>query len=321
MKKNKGYISLTVILPDTTYQLRESSLGKNIPGLYRLIGDDIELDPIIVLKTPRGYLIIDGFQRVEAMRKAKGENAKIHARIIHLHENNSKTLVLMAIAANLKHGAQIELADRRKMALRLLEEDPKMSDNSVAKAVGLGARTIGNYRKENKDLQSETRVGADGRETKVKKQKDTKKSSNKEKTKESTTTESSEHSIDDESAQEVKPSSPSLLPTTLPVIANKDEGSTESISPLAKALGVVALICRKQAKEIELRADFIEKLQSSKSLTTEEIEFIHIIAEEAEALEMTDSPHFDERAQRIQSASMLLSQLIPYRDGADEFVG
>ena len=162
-------IALKGILPDTTYQLRKTSLGKNVAELSRLIADEVELDPITLWETSRGYVILDGFQRIEATRKVKGENATIRAHVKKMHENSTSIALKIAIACNQKHGAPFERADRKEIAIRLLQEDPHVPDTQIAKFAGFSARTIGNYRKEVDGAQAETRVDVNGREIKVRK--------------------------------------------------------------------------------------------------------------------------------------------------------
>jgi hypothetical protein len=154
-------IPISAILDDTTYQLRDSSQGKNIPELKRIIGDGYELKPIIVMWTLKGYIIIDGFQRVEATRQIHSQNAKIGARVCKV---SHKVAITMAAAANQSHGGQLEKADRKKIAETLLLEFPKKSNVQIAKLAFLSEGTIRKYRKELPDAQSETRIGSDGRE-------------------------------------------------------------------------------------------------------------------------------------------------------------
>lgn len=154
-------IPLSDIIEDTIYQLRDSSQGKNIPELKRMLGDGYELNPIKLRWVAGGYLIIDGFQRVEATRQIKGANAMINARIC---EVSHKTAMTMAAAANQAHGGQLKKADREKIAKTLLAEFPQKSNVQIAKMAFLSEGTIRKYRKEMPEAQSKTRIGADGRE-------------------------------------------------------------------------------------------------------------------------------------------------------------
>lgn len=168
-------IALKDILPDTTYQFRETSVGKNVAELCRLISDGIELDPVVLWEIPRGYLILDGFQRVEATRKVKGEGAEIRSVVKKMHENCENIALDIAIAANQKHGATLERADRKKMAIRLLKENPEEYDTVIAKKVGLSPRTIANYREEVDGARISTRRDKKGRQVKVRQPDDKKK--------------------------------------------------------------------------------------------------------------------------------------------------
>jgi hypothetical protein len=162
-------IPLSEILEDTTYQLRDSSQGKNIPELKRVIGDGFELKPITVMWTVKGYRIIDDFQRVEATRQLHGINGMIKARVCRVPH---KVAIMMAAAANQTHGGQLEKADREKIAKALLLEFPKKSNVQIAKLAFLSEGTIRKYRKEMPDAQSETRIGSDGREISLPPKKD-----------------------------------------------------------------------------------------------------------------------------------------------------
>lgn len=162
-------IPLKDILADTTYQLRDTSVGKNIAELCRLDSDGIEIDPVILWEIARGKIILDGFQRVEAKRLIEGDEAMIRAVVKRMSESCHRTALDIAIAANQKHGMTLEKADRKKMAVRLLSEAPQVPDTQIAKKVGLSARTIGNYRKEVDGAQTLTRVDSNGRQIKVRK--------------------------------------------------------------------------------------------------------------------------------------------------------
>jgi hypothetical protein len=162
-------IPLLEILENTTYQLRDSSQGKNIPELKRVIGDGFELKPITVRWTAGGYLIIDGFQRVEATRQVHGANAMIKARVCKV---SHKVAITMAAAANQTHGGQLEKSCREKIAKTLLTEFPKKSNVQIAKLAFFSEGTIRKYRKEMPEAQTETRIGSDGREIALPKKKE-----------------------------------------------------------------------------------------------------------------------------------------------------
>jgi hypothetical protein len=160
-------ISLEHILEDTRFQFRESSLGKNVAELKRLMLDGIEIEPVTLWKQEHGYFILDGFQRVEAARKVLGEDGSIKAKIAAFPQDDYRSAFLYAISANQKHGAQLEKPDRANMAKRLLLEFPKFSNVQIAKRCGLAESTVRGYRNEMPEAQSDTRLGTDGREISV----------------------------------------------------------------------------------------------------------------------------------------------------------
>jgi hypothetical protein len=119
--------------------------------------------------TVKGYIIIDGFQRVEATRQVHGADAKIKARVCKV---SHKVAITMAAAANQAHGGQLEKADREKIAKTLLLEFPKKSNVQIAKLAFLSEGTIRKYRKEMPEAHSESRIGSDGREISLPKKKE-----------------------------------------------------------------------------------------------------------------------------------------------------
>lgn len=157
-------ISLKHVLEDTRFQFRESSLGKNVPELKRLLADGIDVDPVVIWEQDQGYLILDGFQRVEAARAVRGVDAVIKAKVASFPKDDYRSAFLYAISANQKHGAQLEKPDRAKMARAMLKEFPKFSNVQIAKRCGLAESTVRGYRSEMPEAQSPTRLGVDGRE-------------------------------------------------------------------------------------------------------------------------------------------------------------
>jgi hypothetical protein len=69
-----------------------------------------------------------------------------------------------------------------------------------------------------------------------------------------------------------------------------------------------------QAREIELRANFIEKLNKKSLFTQDELELIRSVAEEAEALEVVDLGHWDERTEQLKAICIFISQILASDD-------
>lgn len=325
-------VSLKDILPDTTYQFRDTSAGKNVAELCRLISDDIELDPVILWKNSRGYLILDGFQRVEATRKIKGVDAKIRAVVKKMQENCENVALDIAIAANQKHGGTFERADRKKAAIRLLEFNPEEYDTVIAKKVGLSPRTIANYREEVDGAKISTRRNEKGAIVNVRKpngkeeaqvnQKHPAELNSKQTSK---NTGNSKESIDGKNpleSSEAASSSPEgekIMKGTAAdslFISGEDCTSCEDLN-IQSSLSTIANICRMQARELERRADFIEKLKRRKVFKEAELELILCVAEDAEVMEPADSFHWHKNSEELKTICVFISQLLA-TDNQDE---
>lgn len=121
------------------------------------IGDG--LPPILVQRSTMG--VIDGMHRLSAARAAG--HATIRARLIDCDDEEA---FLLAVAANVRHGRPLTLAERRAAAARVMQMRPDASDRWIAELAGLAAKTVASIRREpgrGSGAQPDARLGRDGR--------------------------------------------------------------------------------------------------------------------------------------------------------------
>lgn len=103
--------------------------------------------------------IIDGMHRVLAAR-LKNET---HV-LAKFFDDDDDDAYLRGVAANITHGRPLTLADRKAVALRVIEKNPEWSDRAVAAAAGISGKTVGALRRANKEIAHlDRRRGQDGR--------------------------------------------------------------------------------------------------------------------------------------------------------------
>jgi ParB-like chromosome segregation protein Spo0J len=114
--------------------------------------------PILVNR--RTMQVVDGLHRLNAAQ-LKGLGA-IRVRFI---EGSDDDAFFEAVRANVAHGLPLSLADRRVAAERIAWSHPRLSDRAIATATGLAPKTVATirHRATGKVLQSDTRIGRDGR--------------------------------------------------------------------------------------------------------------------------------------------------------------
>jgi hypothetical protein len=119
---------------------------------------DGELPPILVQR--RTMRVIDGMHRVDAARR-RGED-KISARFF---DGGDEDAFLVGVAANVKHGLPLSLADRRSAAARIIKLRPEASDRWVADLAGVAPKTVAAIRRQLPGApgQLDRRIGRDGR--------------------------------------------------------------------------------------------------------------------------------------------------------------
>jgi ParB-like chromosome segregation protein Spo0J len=117
-----------------------------------------KLPPILVHRAT--MRVIDGTHRVSATR-IRGEDT-IEVRWFH---GDDREAFRAAVRANVTHGLPLSRAERLAAAARLIAEDPRCSDRSIAVTAGLSAATVGSLRRRlpTAATGAEARVGRDGR--------------------------------------------------------------------------------------------------------------------------------------------------------------
>jgi ParB-like chromosome segregation protein Spo0J len=140
-----------------------SSDSPRIEGLdaahaERLAEVEGELPPILVQRST--MRVIDGMHRLGAARIRGHE--KILVQFVDCDEFDA---FLVAVAANIKHGLPLTLADRRAAAERIIDQRPAASDRSIAELSGLASKTVAAIRRNSPDPLPHTtrRLGRDGR--------------------------------------------------------------------------------------------------------------------------------------------------------------
>jgi hypothetical protein len=313
-------VSLKDILNDNYFQHRESTLDKSLPDLREKYKAGVRFDDIDLLEKPNGkFQIVSGFHQIKATRLEAGDDASIQARV---HRALTKAEAMrISVRSNRDHGSSLSLKDRRNAVRCLLREDPYMTDAEIHDLTHACLRTVAYQRNKVPGAKTEVRRGRDGKLKKarpIKKKADTSVSSD----------------AEDDSALvpcPVKEDLQMVFNLDLmkdqpkqkePTILEKSElinwPSPEKVD--AKSLPellLIAKICRMQARELERRAHYIEKLSEESLFTKAELELIRFVAEDAEAMEVVDSGNWDDRFLRLKAISVFISQILATDDEAE----
>ncbi|MBR7671762.1 ParB N-terminal domain-containing protein [Streptomyces daliensis] len=132
--------------------------GQNQEHIIRLAETESLLPPILVNRC--NMQVIDGVHRVFAAI-LRGEE-RIRAVFF---DGSTEDAFLCAVRANMAHGLPLSLADRRAAAERIVVSHARISDRAIARATGLGAKTVAALRRR-LDLSGphvHARVGMDGK--------------------------------------------------------------------------------------------------------------------------------------------------------------
>ncbi len=132
--------------------------GVDVAHAEALAGVDGELPPILVQRST--MRVIDGMHRL-SVALSRGQE-KIRVQFSDCGEDEA---FLLAVAANIKHGLPLTLADRRAAAERIIRIRPDASDRWIAEIAGLAAKTVAAIRRNAADSMPglTRRVGRDGR--------------------------------------------------------------------------------------------------------------------------------------------------------------
>ncbi|CAM5422716.1 hypothetical protein SAVIM40S_05483 [Streptomyces avidinii] len=132
--------------------------GQDAEHVTRLAELDVPLPPILVDR--RTMRVIDGMHRLLAacLRGQESIDAE-------LFEGTPEEAFLRAVEANVTHGLPLSQKDRRAAATRIIEAHPQMSDRAIARASGLGAKSVAAIRRASAGEagQLAVRIGQDGR--------------------------------------------------------------------------------------------------------------------------------------------------------------
>ncbi len=147
-------VSIATLLPGES--LRSGGLDQE--HVLRLTEVETELPPILVDR--RTMRVIDGFHRLMATLLRGGDTIGVE-----FFDGSEADAFLRAVESNVGHGLPLSLADRRTAASRIIASHPHLSDRAIARASGLGARTVAGIRKLLRGAAPEQteRVGRDGR--------------------------------------------------------------------------------------------------------------------------------------------------------------
>ncbi|MCM6773954.1 ParB N-terminal domain-containing protein [Nocardia sp. CDC159] len=116
------------------------------------------LPPIIVHRST--MRVIDGAHRLQAALALNRDTIAVR-----YFDGSEEDAFALAVRANVAHGLPLSLAERKSAARRLIESHPQWSDRLIAGMVGLSHKTVGGLRRrsDGEDLQSNDRLGRDGR--------------------------------------------------------------------------------------------------------------------------------------------------------------
>ncbi|MFB7619947.1 transcriptional regulator [Kitasatospora sp. NPDC056181] len=134
------------------------SEGKDTNHVAQLAELDAPLPPILVERDT--MRVIDGMHRVMAALLKGQETIDVE-----FFDGSTDDAFLRAVEANVSHGLPLSHSDRRAAAERIIQTHPHMSDRAIARAAGLGAKTVATIRHRCARTvpQPATRVGRDGR--------------------------------------------------------------------------------------------------------------------------------------------------------------
>jgi len=157
-------VKLSDIVIDKDFMMRDG-LDKETIALYKEnLENIVASDPIVLFKTPKGLMLVDGFHRHAAAKQLNWESILAEVR-----SGSVQDAYAYACTANLKHGKPLKKNERKKAICEFIKLNAKFSDGKIAKAIDfvVKADTIRLYRKELEAAgeiePQEIRVWSDGR--------------------------------------------------------------------------------------------------------------------------------------------------------------
>ncbi|WP_309141945.1 transcriptional regulator [Streptomyces griseicoloratus] len=147
-------VPLAALLPADSPRLE----GRDEAHVARLMELDVPLPPILVDR--RSMRVIDGMHRLAAAFRTGAETI-----FVEFFDGNAEEAFLRAVEANVTHGLPLSREDRRAAAERIIASHPAMSDRAIARATGLGAKTVASIRRQTSvsGPRLNSRIGRDGK--------------------------------------------------------------------------------------------------------------------------------------------------------------
>ena len=113
--------------------------------------------PIVVAsfstsKRQSKLFVVDGHHRLEAARRLQHETIEVR-----VFQGTVSEAVDYAYQSNLRNGLPLTLPEKKGYALKLLSEEPGLSDREIGRRAGIDNKTVGSLRRgENKDANKPT---------------------------------------------------------------------------------------------------------------------------------------------------------------------
>lgn len=157
-------IAISLIRRDGGTQPRQGMNEDVVTDYVAALGNGAAFPPVDVMFDGDVYWLFDGFHRVEAHLRSGATTI-----LAKSHPGTLEQAQWRSYAANQSHGLRRSTADKERSVRLALKHPnaPGMSDNALAKHLGVDHKTIAKYRGEMQSTweipKSETRTGADGR--------------------------------------------------------------------------------------------------------------------------------------------------------------
>lgn len=284
----------------------------------------VKLKPGMLRKKESGkFQIIAGFQRITVLLEIYGPDYEVEFWVYDEGFPNSQA-VEVAIEDNGSHGRPLSSKDRRNVVRRMLEINPRRTDQEISELCGVSDRTVANQRKHVPGALTDERQGRDGKRKTAKGQ-----------TEDSKEGKRSEDNSDTESDSQdgEKADTPEALEgevdssdgngdtsemDSIVCYSTEEEPDVTKTDPVPRhtpdelQMSILALenVCRMQAREFDRRANFVQKLQSREYFTEVELEMLSCLAKDMDALEPIDSVEWYERTIDMRAVCLLLSEIL-----------
>lgn len=137
-------LPLALLLLESSIQPREGVTASTVNEYAALYTDGHELAPIMVYQEGSEYWVADGFHRVAAAQQAGLSGIAAEVR-----QGTKRDALLYAAGAN-KHGKPMSNEDKRRVVMRMLEDEEwgGWTDSEIARHCGVSDKTVAKYRGE-----------------------------------------------------------------------------------------------------------------------------------------------------------------------------